>query len=237
MTELGLLVRRPRPPAGALVDVELQSYCVALHKVDMRATASACPGWSVHDVTAHLASTVERFLVALDGAQAGDLRPPFPRGSLDEHNARSVATFAGDPVIRLRAACDRLVRNPYDAADLVGHIFGPVSIGLLVEIVVFELTLHHADIEPYRPAFATVAALDALCAEVLHQLSFPARDWPGGDDPWLSVLVLSGRSAARGDPSRSVTASPTSRPLRVVSEQQHGAARAPVRAPRVPRRK
>lgn len=182
---------------SALVRAELEAYRAEAGRVrdDDR---SGCAGWLVRDVHAHLATTVERFVASLHRARAGDLRVPFRRQDLDVHNARLVDEFTGDPMVRLAAAVAGLLRMADDPAELTAHLYGPISMGLQLQIVLFELALHHHDIapadRPYVPTPPTVQTLGALCREVLRPVSFAHRHWRVDTDEWTAILALSGRT-------------------------------------------
>jgi hypothetical protein len=145
----------------------------------------------VHELTAHLAMTFERFVRLLAQSRAGDLSPPFAPQELAAENLRAVAAFTGDACAELRRWAEGLLAAATDPDELIAHQFGPIPVGLQLLFGLDELVIHHDDLAAarggyYRPPGAVVRALIPVWERVLGGLP------PGGDD-WARILAASGR--------------------------------------------
>jgi uncharacterized protein (TIGR03083 family) len=148
-----------RPPAGTLEAIEvearnLESYLAGLSGADLE-RPSACAGWTVADVAAHLARGATGYVEMVGGALRGDLRPPAGRtagrmtGAEIAEQARAVRREMG---AGLRAEFGRANRAFAQTLAQVGPEDWPrptasgATIGWYVRQRLVELALHGWDI-------------------------------------------------------------------------------------------
>lgn len=184
--------RGPWPETRELVTTELAAYLDRASDPAIHHLTSACPAWTVHQVTAHLAATFERFNAMLVRARTGDLARPFDRDQLSRENLQAAEQFEGDPLLRLEEEAARFVADSSDPGEILPHQFGPIPVGLQLVFGLNELALHHDDIarasgNRYRPGAEVVGALTVVWERALGGLQ-------GTDDPWVDILNASGRT-------------------------------------------
>lgn len=184
--------RGPWPDTRGLIVGELSRYLAAADDTATHGLPTRCPPWTVHQLTAHLAATFERFNRMLVQGRSGDLRQPFARDALGQENLRAVRDFVGDPLQRLGAEAMSFVGTATDPAEVLPHQFGPIPVGLQLLFGLNELAIHHDDVErasgtSYRPGDEVIDVLTAMRPQMLGGLS-------AGDDPWDRILAASGRT-------------------------------------------
>jgi uncharacterized protein (TIGR03083 family) len=180
----------PWPAALEWTRRELRRYLSAAADPARHSLATRCPPWTVRDLTAHLATTFQRFADMLDHARAGNLDDPFPPDHLTEENLRAVRGFSGDPIQQLDRQARRFLDSVDTADERMPHQFGPVPVGVQVMFGLNELAVHHDDLahacgNTYRPTDEVVTAL-ATVYDVVFGL-------PPGDDSWARLLAATGR--------------------------------------------
>lgn len=182
----------PWPEVIDWLAAELRGYLADAADLASWQLPTRCPPWTVADLTRHLAATFRRFADQLDKARSGDLSPPFGRDELSTENLRAVAEFAGDPLQTLDSQARRFLAAAAagDAADLMGHQFGPIPVGLQVMFGLNELAVHHDDLAAaagrgYQPPGPVISALTDM-------MTRSGRMAPG-QAGWQGLLVSTGR--------------------------------------------
>ncbi|HEX2317097.1 MAG TPA: maleylpyruvate isomerase family mycothiol-dependent enzyme [Thermomonospora sp.] len=180
----------PWPRALTWAREELDHYLEAASDPALQPLPTRCPPWTVHDLTAHLACSFERFADMLGKSRAGDLEPPFPPHHLAAENLRAVAAFTGDPLQALREQAGRFLDAVDDPVEPMAHQLGPIPAGLQVMFGLNELAVHHDDLaqaagRSRRPPEEIVTALAAMYGAVFGL--------PDGLDLWTRLLQATGR--------------------------------------------
>jgi uncharacterized protein (TIGR03083 family) len=184
----------PWPDVREFVGRELVEYLDTAADTATHGLPTRCPPWTVHDITAHLAATFERFNRMLARGRSGDLSPPFLRDELSDENLRAVRAFRGDPLVRLEEEARAFVSSGSDPTEVMPHQFGLIPVGLQMLFGLNELAVHHDDIAHatgtlYRPGADVVEALALVWNRALDGL-------PAARDPWIGILRASGRAFA-----------------------------------------
>jgi uncharacterized protein (TIGR03083 family) len=183
----------PWPDTVALTRREVDAYLAEMGDGALDGEPSACEGWTVRDVTAHLAATFTRFDAMLRQSRAGDFSAPFAPEQLDEENERAVRDFEGDQLTVLRESATSFLGAVGDLDEPIPHQLGTLPAALQVMFGLMDTSMHHDDAlfstgRRYRPSDDAVAAM-AVAAERLFQLPPPAGD------PWPLLVAGSGRRA------------------------------------------
>jgi uncharacterized protein (TIGR03083 family) len=184
--------RGPWPPAAGPARRELDSYLDATADPALAGRPSLCPGWTVSQVTAHLAATFTRFADQLAKSRGGDLSPPFAPGELAAENARALARSGDDPRAALRAAAGRFLAMVAGPAEPMAHQRGPIPVALQVLFGLNELAVHHYDVTaPSGPGYRPPDDVLALLAQMHERIN----GLPPGQDLWSRILRQTGRDS------------------------------------------
>jgi hypothetical protein len=168
-----------------LIRQELTGYLDVA--ADMPDGLTACPPWTVTDLTAHLASTFNRFRVLLAQSRAGDFTKPFEPEELSRWNLDAVADFGEDPFRELPEEVEGLLAEATNPMEMMANQRGPIPVALQLVFGLNELVLHHHDVVPYRPERTVLEPL----LDMWQRRYAPLPDEP---DPWHRILLASGRT-------------------------------------------
>ncbi|HEY7439218.1 MAG TPA: maleylpyruvate isomerase family mycothiol-dependent enzyme [Acidimicrobiia bacterium] len=193
MSQIAPQLAGPWPDGVALTRREVDAYLADVGSGALDGQPSACEGWTVRDVTAHLAATFTRFDAMLQRGRTGDFAPPFAADELDVENQRAVRDFGGDPARVLGDSATSFLDAVDDPDEPIPHQLGTLPAALQVMFGLMDTAMHHDDVllstgRRYRPSDDAVAAM-AVAAERLFQLSAST------DDPWPLLVAGSGRRA------------------------------------------
>ncbi len=168
-----------------LIRTELGGYLDLA--ITMPDAPTACPPWTVKDLTAHLVATFQRFGTLLRQSRAGDFSIPFEPEELSRWNLATVQEFGGDPFTELPAEVEAFLAEATNPMEMMAHQRGPIPVALQLLFGLNELTIHHHDIVPYRPDRQTLEPL----LDLWQRRFAPLPDEP---DPWHKILLASGRT-------------------------------------------
>jgi uncharacterized protein (TIGR03083 family) len=193
MSQIAPQLAGPWPDVLVSTRHEVDAYLADVGGGALDGEPSACEGWSVRDVTAHLAATFTRFDAMLRQGRTGDFTAPFAPENLDDENERAVRDFEGDPATVLRDSATSFLDAVDDPDEPVPHQLGTLPAALQVMFGLMDTSMHHDDAlfstgRRYRPSDDAVAAM-AVAAERLFQLPPPTGD------PWPLLVAGSGRRA------------------------------------------
>jgi hypothetical protein len=173
------------PWVPGLVQTELAHYLDVASAIPDAQTA--CPPWTVQDLTAHLVATFHRFRTLLRQSRAGDFTKPFEPEELTRWNLDAVAGYTGDPFGELPAEVDGFLAEAQNPMEMMAHQRGPIPVALQMVFGLNELVLHHHDVIPYRPERAVLEPLLDMWQRRYAPL-------PAEPDPWHKILLASGRT-------------------------------------------
>jgi uncharacterized protein (TIGR03083 family) len=168
-----------------LVRTELTSYLDLAGA--MPAAPTACPPWTVTELTAHLVATTRRFRALLAQTRAGDFTKPFEPEELTRWNLVTVAEFGGDSFAELPEEIEGFLAEAGNPMEMMAHQSGPIPVALQMVFLLNELVLHHHDVLPYRPERAVLEPLLDMWQRRYAPL-------PEESDPWHRILLASGRT-------------------------------------------
>jgi uncharacterized protein (TIGR03083 family) len=168
---------------------ELDSYLAEVPTLD-QGLPTRCTGWTVCDVTKHLATTFERFCAMLDQGRGGDMTPPFAMDEMDDWNERAVREFVGDPDASLREWGGRFIAMCDDPDELMPHQRDTIPVGLQQAFGLMDLAMHHDDCSVaagrrHHPSAEVVEALYAVFDRI--------DGWEDTDGTWDGLVHDSGR--------------------------------------------
>jgi uncharacterized protein (TIGR03083 family) len=153
---------------GRAVRETVRSLCAELRALDEPGwnAPSACTGWTVRDVTSHMAESNDRFFQVVRAALADE---PPPAISAEERTARREAVKARPTAEivdqleqRMLAIFDLLERAPATSlARTVTVPAGQLSLDQVAETRLSESTLHNWDIRSPRDPAATLPSAAA----------------------------------------------------------------------------
>jgi uncharacterized protein (TIGR03083 family) len=169
-----------------LVRTELTSYLDLA--TEMPGSPTACPPWTVTDLTAHLVTTFGRFRVLLSQTRSGDFTKPFEPEELSRWNLATVAEFSGDAFASLRDEVEGFIAEADNPGEMMAHQSGPIPVALQMLFGLNELVLHHHDVLPYRPERTVLEPL----LDLWQRRYAPLPEEP---DPWHRILIASGRTS------------------------------------------
>lgn len=155
--------------------------------VAMPDSPTACPPWTVTDLTAHLAVTFRRYRVLLGRSRSGDFTKPFEPEELSRWNLSTVADFTGDAFAELPEEIDGFLAEAQNPMEMMANQRGPIPVALQMLFGLNELALHHHDVVPYRPERTVLEPL----LDMWQRRYAPLPEEP---DPWHRILLASGRN-------------------------------------------
>ena len=173
----------------------IKQYLNTLTPLDL-SQPSACEGWEVQDVVAHLTMAVDNFTGNISRRLQGDASPPegFPPAGQGDMNARMAAnaqravafreSLGADLLPAFSARCgslDELLAGlgPLDWEKPCYHPLAPTSVRTFVDLRLTELVIHEWDIRSRLDASAHVsvdslpAAMDLIPGFVVGRLFQP----------------------------------------------------------------
>jgi uncharacterized protein (TIGR03083 family) len=187
------------------------------------AAQTPCADWRAADLAGHLRCVADDYHEYLDDAPASRLARLLATGAhpdtltrkLARQNAAELAALPDRPAAEHIAAfaesARRYARRLALVWDMPHHRYRDVSVtvGGMAGAACAEWHLHAWDLakafgKEYRPA-APEIVLDGWRAGVPQR---PPALGEGGGDPWLALLLTSGRSPGWPDPGHGVTGGP-----------------------------
>ena len=204
---------RPTTPAALLGDlrdvwVSLDDLLASLDDEDL-AAPTACPGWDVAAVVAHVVGT-ERMMAgdappALEVPDLPHLRNEIARANeawildLRDRTPDELRSVYREVVARRTAQLDSLTQADVDAESWTPA--GPATLGRFLQIRVFDTWIHELDIRDAvgRAGHETGPAVQRTLAEVGNGIGFVVGKRAGAPDGTWVRIELPGPEPARFD--------------------------------------